>query len=71
MTDRFNTLTVVLEKDMRDDEAEALVAAIHQLKGVISVSGNVTQPGLYVAQERAKFELRNQIISVLTGNNTL
>lgn len=35
MTDRYHTLTVVLERDMRDDDAAALIAAIGQLRGVI------------------------------------
>jgi hypothetical protein len=34
MTDKYNTLTVVLENDIRDDEAEPILAAIRQLKGV-------------------------------------
>lgn len=33
MTDRFHTLTVVLEHDMRDDDAQALISAIGQLRG--------------------------------------
>ena len=45
MTDRYNALTVVMEKDMRDDDAEALIAAIRQLRGVLSVSGNVADLG--------------------------
>jgi hypothetical protein len=42
MTERFNTLTVVLEKDMRDDDAETLLTAIRQMRGVLSVKGNVS-----------------------------
>lgn len=41
MTDRFNALTVVLEKDIREDDAQALLSAIGQLRGVLTVSGNV------------------------------
>jgi hypothetical protein len=32
MTDRFNALTVVLEKDIRKDDAQAIMSAIMQLK---------------------------------------
>ena len=28
MTDRYNALTVILEKDIRSDDAESLIAAI-------------------------------------------
>lgn len=65
MTDRFNSLTVVLEKDMRDDDAEALIAAIRQLRGVLSVSGNVADPSDYIAQQRARHELGDKLWQVL------
>ena len=65
MTDRYNTLTVVLEKDMRDDDAEALLAAIRQLRGVLGVSGNVADASAYMAEERAKRELGDKLWQVL------
>lgn len=65
MTDRYNTLTVVLEKDVRDDDAETLLAAIRQLRGVLSASGNVTDPAAYMAEERAKRELGDKLWQVL------
>jgi hypothetical protein len=37
MTDRYMALTVVLERDLRDDDAAALITALKQLKGVIDV----------------------------------
>lgn len=65
MTDRYNTLTVVLEMDIREDDAEALLAAIRQLRGVLSVSGNVADPTTYMAEERAKRELGEKLWQVL------
>ena len=65
MTDRYNTLTVVLEKDIRDDDAEALLTAIRQLRGVLSVSGNVADLTAYMAEERAKRELGDKLWQVL------
>ena len=65
MSDRFNTLTVSLEKDIRDDDAEALVSAICQLKGVLSVSGNVTDITEWCAEERVRAELSKKLWSVL------
>jgi len=41
MTDRFHTLTVTLEREIRDDDAEALIKAIMQLRGVLDVQGEV------------------------------
>jgi hypothetical protein len=65
MTDRYNALTVVLEKDIRDDDAEVLLAAIRQLRGVLSVSGNVAEPIDYIAQQRARHELGEKLWHVL------
>lgn len=65
MTTKFNSFTVVLENDIREDDAEALLSAISQLRGVISVSGNVSDPSLYVAQSRARYELERKLLAVL------
>lgn len=65
MTDRFNTLTVVLDRDMREDDAEVLLSAIRQLRGVISVSGNVADVSEYMAEERALHTLRQKVMDVL------
>lgn len=61
MTDRFNSLTVVLEKDMRDDDAESLLSAIMMLKGVIGVEGNVASSESYIAEVRARSGLKNKL----------
>lgn len=65
MADRYNTLTVVLEKDIRDDDAEALLSVIRQLRGVLSVSGNVADLTAHMAEERAKRELGDKLWQVL------
>ncbi len=65
MTNRYNALTVVLEKDIRDDDAEALLAAIQQLRGVLSVKGNVASFSDHLAQERARHDLRQKLWHVL------
>ncbi len=41
MTDRFNGFVVVLKHDLREDDAEATIAAIRQIKGVLSVEPHV------------------------------
>ena len=65
MTNRYNALTVVLEKDIRDDDAEALLSAIRQLRGVLSVSGNVADMDSHLAQERARHDLGEKLWCVL------
>jgi hypothetical protein len=61
MTDRYNALTVVLEQDIRDDDAEYLINAIRMLRGVLDVQGNVSSADSFVAQSRADREWREKI----------
>lgn len=45
MTDRVNTLTVVLEHPVRTDDVEEIIAAIRMVRGVLSVEmGEVDGP---------------------------
>lgn len=68
MTDRYNTLTVVLERDTRDDDAEALLNAIRMMKGVLTVEGNVSDVSAFAAEERAKRHWQEKIAEVLWPN---
>jgi len=65
MTDRFHTLTVVLEHDIRDDDAQALISAIGQLRGVLSVTGVVADLDSHMARERARHELGQKLLDVV------
>ena len=65
MTDRYHTLTVVLERDTRTDDAKALIAAIGQMRGVLNVSGVVSDVEAHMAQERARRELGEKLLDVL------
>jgi len=65
MTDRYNTLTVVLERDIREDDAEGLLDAIRHMRGVLSVAGNVADSSEYMAVERARHELRMKLWEAL------
>lgn len=65
MTDRIHSLTVVLDVNYRADDIEPLIAAISLFAGVQSVAGNVAQPGDYVAETRARFEMREKVMAVL------
>ena len=65
MTDRIHTLTVVLEKDMREDDAEFLINAIQQLRGVLCVNGHVSTAQSYMAEERAMHALRKKLWAAL------
>ncbi len=65
MTDRLNALTVVLDKDIRVDDAEALIAAISQFRGVLSVQGNVSDINSHIATERAMYAVREKVFEAL------
>jgi hypothetical protein len=65
MTDRLNSFTVILEEDTRDDGAEPLMNAIRQLRGVLSVEGNVVDVDSHVAEDRARAQLLVKLFAVL------
>lgn len=65
MTDRIHGLTVVLDKDYRDDDVEKIVEAIKMVRGVLSVSLHVTDIGDYSARERVRAELGSKILKVV------
>lgn len=54
MTDRYHSITVVLEKDMRDDDVRAILEAIKQFRGVLTATGVVADLGSMMAEERAR-----------------
>jgi hypothetical protein len=64
MSDRYHGLTVVLEKDFRDDDCEVLLAAIRQLRGVASVTGHVADFDSHMAEERARLKLGKELLGI-------
>ena len=66
MTDRIRTLTVYLDHDCRDDDAEDYVNAIGLMRGVQRVElGPVQTSADYTAREVAKIDLRLALINIL------
>lgn len=65
MTDRYNALIVVLDKDIRDDDAVVIINAIQQIKHVLTVKGNVADIDSDVAESRIKLELTRKLYEVL------
>lgn len=65
MTDRINFLTVVLEKDIRVDDCQPLIAAIQMMKGVLNVNANVVNNMDWLSESRAKHELTRKIYEAL------
>ena len=68
MTARYNALVVVLENDVRDDDAEPLMNAIRVLRGVADVSGNVASIESYTSDVRARYDLGKKLLDVVYGD---
>ena len=71
MTYRYNTLTVVLEHDIRNDDAAPLLTAIRQMRGVLSVTGNVTNLTSHLAEERVRHDIYQKLWHVLYPNKKI
>jgi hypothetical protein len=65
MTDRFNSFIVVLDRDLREDDAAATIAALEQIKGVIKVTPNVVDMESIVAESRVRNELGRKLWEIL------
>jgi hypothetical protein len=65
MTDRINALTIVLDKDYRDEDAQAIIDAILMIRGVMHVTEHVVEPISLIAEVRAKTELQSKLWEVL------
>ena len=65
MTDRYNALIVVLEKDTRDDDSEKIIETIKMIKGVSDVTGNVVDPDSYVAESRIRQKVVDKLFTII------
>ena len=65
MTDRIHSLTVVLNRDIREDDVEPLINAIRMIKGVLTVDKHVADISDHMAEMRAIRDLEDKIFSAL------
>lgn len=65
MTDRVFAYTVILEREVRTDDAEAIENAIRMVKGVAAVTPQVASASDYFAVETARRELGQKLWEVL------
>ena len=65
MTDRFHALTVVLDRDVRDDDLDALTDAIRMLRGVMDVRRHIADIATHGAEVRVRAEYRRRIYAAL------
>lgn len=70
MTDRYNALTVVLDKDTRSDDCEPLISAMRMLSGVCDVEPHVRSIAAATAGLRIRRELTTKIIDLIHQETT-
>ncbi len=70
MSDRYYALSVVLEKDMKDEDGKRIIDAIQMLRGVLSVTPHVANIETHTSELRAREELGKKIWAVLYGDKT-
>ena len=68
MTDRYFSLVVILEKDIREDDAQAIIDAIKMIKGVLAVEPQISNPEFRAAELRAKSEIAKKLWSILSDD---
>lgn len=70
MTDRISAFTVILDKDLRDDDAQLTIDAIAQIKGVLTVEP-AKDPNMLasiVANARIRQEIGAKLYDVVWGH---
>lgn len=66
VSDRLKGFVVVLDTDIREDDAENIRIAIAALRNVISVSPVPTDMNDHFARTRVKHELREKLWEIVT-----
>ena len=61
MTDRHAGYVVVLDRDIREDDAEATLNALRMVRGVIRVEPVVADPAMMLAEGRARMECAGRL----------
>jgi len=64
MTDRHTGYIVALDADIREDDAQAIIAAIQMIKGVQTVTPLVADPMGAIHELRVRRNLLNKIYEV-------
>lgn len=67
MTEQFNALIVVLDRDYREDDCQPIIDAIRMIRGVTAVEGNLADHQSFIAAVRARSELIKQVTDTLVN----
>lgn len=65
MTTRLKALTVILDSDIREDDAESLIAAIRQLRGVGTVESVEASSTDYYARQRVALDCYSNVAAAV------
>lgn len=65
MTDKYFALTVLLDQNIREDDAQPIIHAIQMIKHVQKVEPHVSDVDIWAATERARRELGQKLWEVL------
>lgn len=69
MTDRTINLTVALDREYRDDDAQAIIDAIKMIKGVQYVShivfDSTDQSNAWCAERKFKMDIVQKLLKIL------
>jgi hypothetical protein len=65
MSDRIKGVVVAFEKEMHEDDANRIVRAIMQLRGVAAVGLSVDNSDDFINRARVRSELSDKLWSVL------
>ena len=68
MTDRIKGFTVTLERDMREDDVEQLMAAMRYMKGVAHVEPSISSVDDHINQQRIKREMKSKFYKFIDEN---
>jgi len=67
VTDRIYAYTVVLDREIREYDTEAITNAMRMIKGVGDVVPLVATPEVYFAERMARHELEQRMLAILRG----
>jgi len=65
MTDRHVGYVVTLDREVREDDAEAIITAIRMIKGVIGVEPVLQSPDHHIAVMKAKRDIEDRLWTAL------
>ena len=65
MSDRHHAYTVVLQKELKDEDSINVIEAIRMIKGVADVVPQVADHQFYVGREQARRELLEKVFNML------